>query len=114
MGAAGGLEVVLGLGLCLGKWGPRAEQVQVPRCGMNEGVWGEEGEVGMGSPRCEQGPSAHRLWTAGQECGGLGRPGVDVCIGAAAGAGSVTDRGAGQGGALMLRLQVKVPGCRTQ
>lgn len=35
---------------------------------MSQGVWGEEGEAGMGSQRCEQGlSSAHRPWTAGEE-----------------------------------------------
>lgn len=101
MGAAGGLAAVQRLELCSGKWGPRVGQLQVPRRGVSEGGWSEEGEAGMGSQRCEQGLSAHPLSVDSRRgvCGRLGRPGVGVCIGATAGAGSVTDRGGGRGGA---------------
>lgn len=58
-------------------------------------------KTGMGSQRCEQGLSAHPPSVDSRRgvCGRLGRPGVGVCIGATAGAGSATDRGGGRGGA---------------
>lgn len=112
MGAAGGLAVVQRLELCSGKWGPRVGQLQVPRRGVSEGGWSEEGEAGWAASAVSRGcPRTHRPWTAGEEsvAGWGGR-----ALASASGPQRELAPRLTEGVAEVVRLQVTVPGCRTQ